>query len=144
VECAFGEIDRRWGIFWKPLQGALVNHKYVIDSALRLHNFIIDYRNENGFQNRKNDTVEMLELNAASHDYLLENPFETMGAFSDEDLRAYKKRGRHSLKEKRLRQQGKLTRDNIRDNLARKGLSRPKQNGHIKTSRDRFNRTILL
>ena len=31
VECAFGEIDRRWGIFWRPLEGALENQKYTID-----------------------------------------------------------------------------------------------------------------
>ena len=47
VECAFREIDRRWGIFWSPLTGALLdNHQYVIDSALCLHNFIVDYREE--------------------------------------------------------------------------------------------------
>ena len=144
MECAFGEIDRRWGIFWKPLQGALVNHKYVIDSALRLHNFIIDYRPEHGFVNATNDTVEMTELNVASRDYQLENPFETMGTLTDSDLRVYKQRGRHTLEEKRLRLKGVATRDEIRDNLARQGLSRPKQNGHIKSSRDRFNRTVVL
>jgi len=30
VECAFGEIDRRWGIFWKPLQGDLADHIYIL------------------------------------------------------------------------------------------------------------------
>ena len=44
VECAFGEIDRRWGIFWRRLEGDLCHHKYVIDSAMRLHNFIVDNR----------------------------------------------------------------------------------------------------
>ena len=34
VECVFGEIDRRWGIFWKRLEGDLCYHKYTIDSAM--------------------------------------------------------------------------------------------------------------
>ena len=37
VECAFGEIDRRWGIFWKRLEGNLTNNKDKIDACLRLH-----------------------------------------------------------------------------------------------------------
>jgi len=44
VECAFGEIDSRWGIFWLPLRSNLANHKFVIDACLRLHNFIIDHQ----------------------------------------------------------------------------------------------------
>ena len=142
VECAFGEIDRRWGIFWKPLQGSLTNHKYVIDSALRLHNFIVEYREEHGLVGKEFDDTDRAELNVASYDFQMENPFETMGAFTSEDLQAHKKRGRHSNEEKNLRERGRITRDNIRDMLARKGLARPTRSGT--TSVDRFNRTILL
>ena len=35
VECAFGEIDMRWGIFWRPLQFSLQNNLQVIDAGLR-------------------------------------------------------------------------------------------------------------
>ena len=48
VECAFGEIDMRWGIFWRPLQFSLQNNIQVIDAAMRLHNFLIDYKMQNG------------------------------------------------------------------------------------------------
>ena len=41
IECAFGEIDMRWGILWWPLQFGLAKNIKVIDAALRLHNFII-------------------------------------------------------------------------------------------------------
>ena len=47
VECAFGEIDMRWGFFWKPLKFSLVRNARIIDARLRLHNFIVDYRLEN-------------------------------------------------------------------------------------------------
>jgi hypothetical protein len=43
VECAFGEIDSRWGIFWRPLRFKICDHKFIIDGAMRLHNFIIDH-----------------------------------------------------------------------------------------------------
>ena len=141
VECAFGEIDRRWGIFWKPLQGSLTNHKYVIDSALRLHNFIVNYREEHGQVGKEHDDTDTSLLNSASYDFQMENPFETMGAFSNEDIHAYKRRGRHSNEEKKLRERGKTIRDNIRDMLARKGLARPKRSGT--SSVDRFNRRII-
>merc|ERR1711862_543895 len=53
VECTFGEVDLRWGILWRPLQFSLKNNIHVIDACLRLHNFIIDFR-----ENEHTDTVE--------------------------------------------------------------------------------------
>jgi hypothetical protein len=43
VECAFGEIDLRWGILWRPLQYSLDLTCKVIDACMRLHNFIVDF-----------------------------------------------------------------------------------------------------
>ena len=144
VECAFGEIDRRWGIFWKPLQGSLVNHKYVIDAGLRLHNFIVDFRNEKGdLATAEEEALDRDELDSASDDYQRENPFETMGAFTAAEMQNFKRRGRLPNKEKELREKGRSLRDEIRDKLARKGLSRPKKKKGTAT-RDRFNRTIVL
>ena len=39
VECCFGEVDRRWGILWRPIEGKLHKKKYVVDACLRLHNY---------------------------------------------------------------------------------------------------------
>ena len=45
VECAFGEIDLRWGIFWKRLSSTL-NHTFIIiNAAMHLHNFLVTFRN---------------------------------------------------------------------------------------------------
>ena len=44
VECAFGEVDLRWGILWKPLRFSLRNNIRIIDVCMRLHNLIVDYR----------------------------------------------------------------------------------------------------
>ncbi len=42
VECAFGEIDLRWGILWRSLKFSLMTNCTVIDACMRLHNFIVD------------------------------------------------------------------------------------------------------
>ena len=47
VECAFGEIDMRWGIFWKRLNCSLENAAIIIEGAMRLHNYLVDYRENN-------------------------------------------------------------------------------------------------
>ena len=44
VECAFGEIDLRWGIFWKRLSVSLSHATVIIEGAMHLHNFLVDYR----------------------------------------------------------------------------------------------------
>ena len=46
VECAFGEIDLRWGIFWIFLNFALSNSILIVEGAMRIHNFLVDYRND--------------------------------------------------------------------------------------------------
>ena len=32
IECAFGKIDRRLGIFWRPLEDSMESHQYTIDA----------------------------------------------------------------------------------------------------------------
>jgi hypothetical protein len=44
VECAFGEIELRWGILWRHLQCSLAHNCQIIDACMRLHNFIVEYR----------------------------------------------------------------------------------------------------
>jgi hypothetical protein len=42
VECAFGEIELRWGILRRPLQCSLAHNCQIIDACMRLHNFIME------------------------------------------------------------------------------------------------------
>ena len=44
VEYAFGEIDLRWGIFWKRLCGSIDTNIMICEGAMHLHNFLVDYR----------------------------------------------------------------------------------------------------
>jgi hypothetical protein len=124
VECAFGEIDRRWGIFWKPLEGALVHHQYTIDSALRLHNFIVNYREEMGEGGGDHQRSEREEFDLLSDEYAANNPFASLGPIAEEmdELRK------------------KVVRDHIRNDLSNRGLARP-SNARVSTT-DRHNREL--
>jgi hypothetical protein len=63
------------GNFWKPLEGQLNNHKYTIDSALRLHNFIIDFNEANKKGGKEHDaTEERRELGILSDQFAQANP----------------------------------------------------------------------
>ena len=44
VECTFGEIDLRFGIFWQPLKYSLKFNCKIIDACFVLHNFIVKHR----------------------------------------------------------------------------------------------------
>lgn len=46
VECAFGELIRRWGILWRPLEMSFQKRTAVIGCCIRLHNYCIDSRIE--------------------------------------------------------------------------------------------------
>ena len=49
VECAFGEIDLRWGILWWPLKYTLKQIIEVINACLRLQNYIVSYALSNEY-----------------------------------------------------------------------------------------------
>lgn len=74
VECAFSEINRRWGILWKPLEGNLSNHQCTIDSCLRSHNLIVNHRLQNEDDLLHNGNVEREELDMQSEDFCMQNP----------------------------------------------------------------------
>ena len=46
VECAFGEIVRRWGILWRPLEMKFNKRARFIGACIKLHNYCVDRRLE--------------------------------------------------------------------------------------------------
>ena len=54
VECAFGEIDLRWGIFWKRMMCSLEHACVIIEGAMCLHNYLVDYREATCTHNTSN------------------------------------------------------------------------------------------
>ena len=153
VECAFGELDCRWGIFWKPLEGNLENHQYTIDSAFRLHNFIIEHRRQASGTDLdyRYDEVELLdeELDASCDEYLELNHFASNGVHTNDGSKNHHSRsqrpGRPSGDKAESRRQGVIRRDFIWDNLESMNLTRPRGedcDDFVCKLKDKYNRPI--
>ena len=57
VECAFGEIYLIWSIFWKRLKSILDNATLIIEGSMRLHNFLVDYRESRKDTDKEVNTI---------------------------------------------------------------------------------------
>ena len=51
IECAFGMLVKRWGIFWRIMTDPIAHNQLMILACMSLHNVIID-RGESGTVNR--------------------------------------------------------------------------------------------
>ena len=134
VECAFGEIDMRFGILWKPLGFKLKNSIQVIDACLRLHNFILSYRES---QNRVNG-IDLLERSVFTEDtrrFISTNPDSYFGVYGGEDEVALDENGLVPTMRERIRNEevtsrrcGIVIRDTISSDIERRNLMRPRMN----------------
>ena len=119
VECAFGEIDSRWGIFWRPLRSNLANHKFVIDACMRLHNFIIDHRMSSASPLASDSAF----YSADCLKFITANPEEIVGTFGNGRI-GRNFRGRPSNVEVRLKSAGDALRDQLNEKMEDAGLKR--------------------
>ena len=130
VECAFGEIDMRWGIFWKPLKFSLARNAMVIDACLRLHNFIVDFRLKEIEDSEYNNNIS--DLNLYREDIVhsrTSDPNGAQGVYGGEAERRFEiRRGRPLLQETEANIAGKEVRDKIRDEIAMGSWVRPSSN----------------
>lgn len=134
VECAFGEIDMRWGVLWRPLKFTLKHNCQVIDACMRLHNFIVDFREAD----KNNDDGAAMERDVFDDDcrrFLAVSPEIDEGGVhgGEQDIcrdangnrlvggRPYKADTSSSA-------YGRSWRDAIRDEIARQNLVRPNAN----------------
>ena len=135
--------------------GKLKTHKYTIDACLRLHNFIVNYREERrgsadgslGAATRNNPLFrdrfdEDEELNRASDVFIRLHPFHSFGTrvdnHSSEELAP---RGRRSNDLRALRDKGIEFRDEICYELHRRGMVRPVVGRSVR--RDRHYRPVV-
>ena len=44
IECAFGMLVMRWGIFWRPLRVPLLRVPLLVRTCMKLHNFVLGER----------------------------------------------------------------------------------------------------
>ena len=119
VECTFGEIDARWGIFWRSLKFKLVVHRYIIDACMRLHNYIVDYRNLHTDNEDDTSIFEREQL-----EFMRSNPEEIVGVFGNGTVGTDENVGRPSSLDLNFVGSAKALRNSIRDKISRLGLTR--------------------
>ena len=113
VECAFGEIDLRWGIFWKRLCCSLDNSCLIIEGALRLHNFLVDYREYTTNSMKEDEVIFQHEIS--------DTGAEPMQIGNDNARPS----GRPTNPETHMRRNGLLLRNKISDALVDCDMHRP-------------------
>jgi hypothetical protein len=129
VECCFGKIDARWGIFWKPLEFDLDKNIVVIDAAMRLHNFIVNFRDKEKepadmlqaeLDMFDDETVAFMRGDSVSvEDSLL------VGIINDDNQQHTNDVGRPSTEEVDIREGGRHIRECISVRLEMEQMSRP-------------------
>ena len=126
VEWCFGEVDRRWGILWGPIEGNLHRKKFIIDACLRLHNYLVEDRLSNEETNEL-DEDEIEKLDEIQDEFEAENPFEQLSfvCWSDIETTTDNQTQHEEENKTKLKHEGKFIRDKIWDNLWSKGLRRP-------------------
>ena len=131
VECAFGEIDLRWGILWRPLKFSLRMNTLVIDACMRVHNFIVETRNDGD----DSDYIDRDIFDDDCRRFFAVNPFVNNEGVhgGEEDIRRDEdgnplRGGRPSRAETQSTQVGQSWRDRHRDRISAQGLVRPRSN----------------
>ena len=140
VECAFGEIDMRWGILWKHLPFSLHRNVKVIDATMRLHNFIVAYRMKNHVDL---STSEVRDYQDDNENFLRNNHGEIVGVVTGNDGTQIGEWGRLPRDEEDSKREGKQLRQLLSDNLRRNNCRRPAMSSGATWYRDRFNRTMV-
>jgi DDE superfamily endonuclease len=125
IECSFGELVMRWGIFWRRLCFGVSKVGHIIQSAMLLHNFIVDER-ETAAGQVDNHFFENFEYDesrstAASHS----EPPEALVTDNDEPKPA----GRPDKRKDDLKKLGEELRTTLTVNLAARAYVRPQQAG---------------
>jgi hypothetical protein len=125
IECAFGEMVMRWGIFWKKLQMDIGAVGEVVSAAGLLHNFIIDQRTEEDdeeyFSSFSHSSLQA-DGNENNHDHEVPVAMVT----GNEQPRPA---GRPTVNDRVSRENGKSLRRYIAWNLDANNLTRPNQHG---------------
>lgn len=116
-ECCFGEVIMRWGIFWRTLRFDISQVGKIINAACKLHNFLIDEREELDGETFHAD-VSTASEGSTAHRSETALPLLTD---NNEDAPA----GRRSRTDNDLLRRGEAVRNRIALNLSMGERSRP-------------------
>ena len=139
VECCFGEVDLRWGILWRELNYSLEVNCKIIDACMRLHNFIVEHRNDE-LSFRQSLDFEIFDDDCRR--FYAVNPFlDNEGVYrGEEDVRRNEDGsilmgGRPNWAEAVSTDIGKDWRNRHRDEIRIQGLVRPSRNWYRANNR---------
>jgi DDE superfamily endonuclease len=122
IECAFGELVMRWGIFWRTLAFDLKKSTKIVQVTMLLHNFIIDRR-----ENQSIDRAYFQDFDIPAdsvQDYITEQTGETPQAIAT-DNNEPRLGGRPSTEELEQREKGITIRERLTVKLAVHDMRRP-------------------
>jgi len=130
IECAFGELVMRWGIFWRTLRFNLKKNGNIILAAMLLHNFIIEsgWETDNVdeeqayFRNFTTESDSSAQLRLTS---LTQEPPRALVTDNNEP----KPVGRPTISESQMLAEGESLRNTLMLNLAKEKLTRPTESG---------------
>ena len=126
IECAFGELIMRWGIFWRTLLFDLRKSSMIVQVAMLLHNFIIDCR-EGSFDNRDMSYFQQFDIAMDSLQQQLTQLSGEMPRALATDNNEPRTAGRHSLEQIDMTQLGDTVRSRLTVKLAVHEMRRPLQ-----------------
>jgi DDE superfamily endonuclease len=122
IECAFGELVMRWGIFWRTLAFDLNKATKIVQVAMLLHNFILDMRENDSLDNAY---FQDFDIPADSiQDYITEQTGEAPQAIAT-DNNEPRLGGRPSSDEVKQRELGITVRERLTVKLAVQDMRRP-------------------
>ena len=130
IECAFGELIMRWGIFLRTLRFDLRQINKIIRATMLLHNFIVDQRGDDDEQDTEyfsNFSVQnMIEQHNTSP--------EVADPLVMENDAPRPRRGRLDCEEFASREEGELRRLTLTAELRAREMGR-----HLPSERVRYN-----
>lgn len=125
IECSFGEIVMRWGIFWRTLNFDIDQVGDIISSAALVHNFIVDERVEEDHKYVTN--FNQRDVDEAARHATQVDIEECVAFVSDNnEPRPSGRPTSHSVRSKEI---GTRIRDSLCLSLDSYGLRRPMQPG---------------
>jgi len=125
IECAFGELVMRWGIFWRTLLFDLKKFSgKVVQVAMLLHNFIVECRESGGHDNDYFSSFG-IEIDCIQDQLTRQTGEIPVAAVTDNNEPT--RRGRRTLEEIELQALGNKVRQNLMLKLASNDMRRPMQ-----------------
>lgn len=125
IECAFGELVMRWGIFWRTLLFDLKKSVKIIQVSMLLHNYIVDERDEDDTEDSRYFREFNVRMDEAQ-DELYNATREVPDALVT-DNNEPRPKSRPTQEEANMRQQGEHVRTLLTTKLASANMRRPLQ-----------------